>query len=172
MVSLGYGPDGKRARKKVSGKTKTEVKDKLKDLHTDLDVGVRPVRGYTLEQAVTDWLASGLPGRTAKTIEVNRDSLKPVLARIGARPLQDLTAADVRAALTAMASTHATRTVQKAHNCLTRAIRTSCTVRSLSAILPITVSRGRSESRFASTVLTVRPGSPSSSQSVTAFSTV
>ena len=122
-MSLGYGPDGKRARKKVSGKTKTEVKDKLKDLHTDLDVGVRPVRGYTLEQAVTDWLASGLPGRTAKTIEVNRDSLKPVLARIGARPLQDLTAADVRAALTGMASTHATRTVQKAHNCLTRAIR-------------------------------------------------
>ena len=123
MVSLGYGPDGKRARKKVSGKTKTEVKDKLKDLHTDLDVGVRPVRGYTLEQAVTDWLASGLPGRTAKTIEVNRDSLKPVLARIGARPLQDLTAADVRAALAAMAGMHATRTVQKAHNCLTRAIR-------------------------------------------------
>src|SRR5499427_8862134 len=123
VVSLGYGPDGKRVRKKVSGQTKTEVKDKLKDLHTDLDAGVRPVRGYTVEQAVTDWLAVGLPGRTAKTIEVNRDSLKPVLARIGARPLQDLTAADVRAALTAMAGTHATRTVQKAHNCLTRAVR-------------------------------------------------
>jgi len=123
VVSLGYGLDGKRVRKKVSGQTKSEVKDKLKDLHTDLDAGVRPVRGYTVEQAVTDWLAVGLPGRTAKTIEVNRDSLKPVLARIGARPLQDLTAADVRAALTAMASTHATRTVQKAHNCLTRAIR-------------------------------------------------
>lgn len=123
VVSLGYGPDGKRVRKKISGKTKTEVKDKLKELHTDLDTGVRPVRGYTLEQAVTDWLAAGLPGRTAKTIEVNRDSLKPVLARIGTKPLQDLSAQDVRAALTAMAGTHATRTVQKAHNCLTRAIR-------------------------------------------------
>jgi integrase len=123
VVSLGYGPDGKRARKKVSGATKTKVRDKLKDLHTDLDAGVRPVRGYTLEQAVTDWLAVGLPGRAAKTIEVNRDSLRPVLARIGARPLQDLTAADVRGALTAMADAYATRTVQKAHNCLTRAIR-------------------------------------------------
>jgi integrase len=122
-VSLGYGPGGKRVRKKVSGQTKTEVKDKLKDLHTDLEAGVRPVHGYTLELAVSDWLAAGLPGRAAKTIEVNRDSLKPVLARIGARPLQELTAADVRAALTAMAGTHATRTVQKAHNCLTRAIR-------------------------------------------------
>jgi hypothetical protein len=57
----------------------------------------------------------GLPGRAAKTIEVNRDALRPVLARIGARPLQDLTAADVRAVLTAMADTYATRTVQKAH---------------------------------------------------------
>lgn len=123
VVSLGYGPDGKRVRKKVSGKTKTEVRDKLKDLHTDLDTGVRPVRGYTLEQAVADWLAVGLPGRAAKTIGVNRDSLEPVLARIGRKPLQDLTAPDVRAALTAMAGTHATRTVQKAHNCLTRAIR-------------------------------------------------
>jgi len=122
-VSLGYGLDGKRVRKKVSGQTKSEVKDKLKDLHTDLDAGVRPVRGYTVGQAVTDWLAVGLPGRTAKTIEVNWDSLKPVLARIGTRSLQDLTAQDVRAALTAMAGTHATRTVQKAHNCLTRAIR-------------------------------------------------
>jgi hypothetical protein len=76
-VSLGYGLDGKRVRKKVSGQTKSEVKDKLKDLHTDLDAGVRPVRGYTVGQAVADWLAVGLPGRTAKTIKVNRDSLKP-----------------------------------------------------------------------------------------------
>jgi integrase len=65
----------------------------------------------------------GLPGRAAKTVEVNRDSLRPVLARIGTVPLQDLTAADVRAALTAMGGTHATRTIQKAHICLTRAIR-------------------------------------------------
>jgi hypothetical protein len=38
---------------------------------------------YALGQAVTDWLAVGLPGRAAKTIEANWDSLKPVLARIG-----------------------------------------------------------------------------------------
>ena len=30
-VSLGFGPDGKRVRRKVSGRTKTEVKDKLQD---------------------------------------------------------------------------------------------------------------------------------------------
>jgi integrase len=122
-VSLGFGPDGRRIRRKVSGGTKTEVKDKLKAVHAELDVGVRTQRRYTVEDAVTDWLASGLPGRATKTVEVNRDSLRPLLARIGSAPLADLTARDVRTALAAMAKTHATRTVQKAHNCLTRAVR-------------------------------------------------
>jgi hypothetical protein len=37
-------------------------------------------------------------------------------------PLKDLTVQDVRTALKKMAGTHATRTLQKAHNCLTRAL--------------------------------------------------
>jgi integrase len=123
VVSLGFGPDGKRLRKKVSGKTKTEVKDRLRALHSDLSVGVRTTHSYTVESAVADWLASGLPGRAQKTIEANRDSLRPLLVGIGKIPLADLTAHDVRTALARMARTHATRTVQKGHNCLTRAIR-------------------------------------------------
>lgn len=69
------------------------------------------------------WLADGLPGRDPKTVEVNRDSLRSLLAVIGKTPLKDLTVQDVRTALSKMAVTHATRTLQKAHNCLTRAIR-------------------------------------------------
>jgi integrase len=72
---------------------------------------------------VADWLDEGLPGRTAKTIEANRDSLRPLLAVIGTIPLKDLTVRDVRTAQKKMAGTHATRTLQKAHNCLTRALR-------------------------------------------------
>jgi hypothetical protein len=72
---------------------------------------------------VADWLDLGLPGRTAKTVETNRDSLRPLLAGIGMIPLKDLTVQDVRTALKKMAATHATRTLQKAHNCLTRAVR-------------------------------------------------
>jgi hypothetical protein len=34
-VSLGYGADGKRLRRKVSGKTKQEVRDKLRSLHKE-----------------------------------------------------------------------------------------------------------------------------------------
>ncbi len=123
VVSLGFDADGKRIRKKVSGQTKAEVKDKLKALHSELDAGIRTTAAYTVEKAVADWLDEGLPGRAAKTVEVNRDSLRPLLAVIGTIPLRDLTVQDVRTALRKMAATHATRTLQKAHNCLTRALR-------------------------------------------------
>jgi hypothetical protein len=123
VVSLGFDADGKRIRKKVSGQTKAEVKDKLKALHSELDAGIRTTAAYTVEKAVADWLDEGLPGRAAKTVEVNRDSLRPLLAVIGTVPLRDLTVQDVRTALKKMSATHATRTLQKAHNCLTRALR-------------------------------------------------
>ena len=69
MVSLGFDADGKRIRRKVSGQTQTEVKDKLKSLHSELDAGLRTAQGYTVEKAVADWLDEGLPGRVAKTVE-------------------------------------------------------------------------------------------------------
>jgi hypothetical protein len=123
VISLGFDADGKRVRRKVSGKTKAEVKDKLKALHSELDAGLRTAQGYTVEKAVADWLEEGLPGRTVKTVEANRDSLRPLLAVIGRIPLRDLTVQDVRTALKTMAATHSTRTLQKGHNCLTRAVR-------------------------------------------------
>src|SRR5260370_1881900 len=123
VVALGYDGGGKRVRKKVSGTAGTEVKDKLKALHAGLDGGLRTAQGYPVEKAVADWLDEGLPGRTAKTVEANRDSLRPLMAVIGTIPLKDLTVQDVRTALKKMAATHATRTLQKAHNCLTRAVR-------------------------------------------------
>ena len=123
VISLGFGPDGKRRRKKVSAQTKTEVRDKLRARHAELDAGIRAPHRYTLEKAVADWLADGLPGRTAKTIETNHDALKPLLADLGSIRLADLTAHDVRSALTKMAARYSTRTLQKAHNCLSRVIR-------------------------------------------------
>ena len=83
VVSLGFDADGKRIRKKVSGQTRTEVKDKLKALHSELDAGVRTAAGYTVDMAVADWLTEGLPGRAAKTVEVYADGLRPVLAVMG-----------------------------------------------------------------------------------------
>ena len=50
-VSLGYGPDGKRIRPRVSGQTKTIVQDRLKKLHEDLDAGLQTSQGYTIRRA-------------------------------------------------------------------------------------------------------------------------
>lgn len=43
-MSLGHGPDGTRIRRKLGGKTRTEVKNKLKELHSELHAGLtRPL---------------------------------------------------------------------------------------------------------------------------------
>jgi integrase len=122
-ASLGYGPDGKRIRKVVSGKTKQEVKDKLKALHEDLTRPVRSPRDYTLALAVEDWLGEGMTGRSAQTVAKYRNVLTPMLREIGEKVLSDLTAADVRAALARLASTHSTETVSIARLGLERSIR-------------------------------------------------
>jgi len=106
-ITTGYTGDGTRTRRKVSGTTKAAVIDKLRDLHTQLDTGITPQPGYahyTVRQAAADWLAHGLDGRSPKTITKNRNVLEPILKSIGARKLRDLTAADVRQALAAMAA--------------------------------------------------------------------
>ena len=61
--TLGYTGDGTRTRRKVSGKTKAAVVDKLRQLHHELDQGIVPKTGYanyTVRQAANDWLATGL----------------------------------------------------------------------------------------------------------------
>ena len=123
-VSLGWSSDGKRRiRRKVSGRTKTEVRDKLRELRRELNNGFRTDAHYTVRQAVDDWLASGLADRSEKTISARREVVTPLADLIGAVKLRDLTAADVRHALEKLATTRATRTVQDAHNSLVRAIR-------------------------------------------------
>jgi hypothetical protein len=117
-LTLGYSGDGKRQRRKVSGKTKAAVIDKLRDLHLQIDKGVTPKAGYahyTLRQATADWLAHGLEGRSAKTIIKNQNVLEPILAVIGARKLRDLSADDVRQALAAMAAKYSTAAVSMGH---------------------------------------------------------
>jgi hypothetical protein len=59
--------DGKRVRRKVSGRTKSEVKDRLKALHEELDQGVKPSASYKVGDAVTDWLEHGLDGRSRES---------------------------------------------------------------------------------------------------------
>ncbi|HYS30692.1 MAG TPA: tyrosine-type recombinase/integrase [Streptosporangiaceae bacterium] len=122
-VSLGFGGDGSRVRRKVRGKTKAEVRQKLKALRAELDVGVTPPANYTVRAAVDGWLAHGLSGRSERTVQLYRDGVKPLVDVIGGTQLRKLTAANVRVALAELSGRMSTRSLQIAHNCLVRAIR-------------------------------------------------
>ena len=122
-ISLGWRPDGKRIRRKVTGRTKTEVRDKLKKLQAEAGAGLRTSASYTLAKAVEDWAAEALDGLAPKTVRSHVDLLKPVTMLIGNIPLRDLTAHDVRRALAKLAEERSTRTMASTHNMLVRAIR-------------------------------------------------
>ncbi|HEX4656367.1 MAG TPA: site-specific integrase, partial [Streptosporangiaceae bacterium] len=122
-VSLGFDSGGQRLRRKVSGKTKTEVKDKLRELHSDLEAGVQTSASYTVAQAVGDWMKEARDGRSASTLQRDERILRPVLASIGSIPLHALRTHDVRRALSELAVSRSSATVALAHNCLVRAIR-------------------------------------------------
>jgi len=119
VVSLGFAPDGKRIRRKVSGQSKADVKTKLGALHEGLHTSAT----YTVREAVEDWLANGLDGRSAKTVSTYREVLDPLTALIGSAKLRDLTARQVRSALVKLSADRSTRTLQIARNALVRAIR-------------------------------------------------
>src|SRR6266702_4564620 len=125
-VTLGYTEDGKRDRRKVSGQTKAAALDKLRELHKDLDKGIIPKAGYahyTVRQAAEDWIANGLDGRSAKTIKKNQNVLEPILKVAGARKLRELSAAEVRQALSKMSTGYSSAAVTMGHLALKRAIR-------------------------------------------------
>jgi integrase len=121
-VSLGYKA-GKRVRRKVTGRTKTEVRAKLRDLRRDMDSGIRTSATYTVGNALDDWLANGLSGRSARTKELYRDTVKALRDGLGGVKLRELTAGDVQETLDALAGRLSTRSLQIVLNCLERAIR-------------------------------------------------
>lgn len=64
-LTVGYTPGGKRIVKRGSGQTKTEAQRKLRVIIRDYEDGqVTTSSGYTVGQAVRDWLQFGLSGPT------------------------------------------------------------------------------------------------------------
>jgi len=122
-VSLGFDAGGKRIRRRVTGPTKTAVLEAMSELREELGRAPRSSRTYAVSEAVADWLDSGLPGRSERTRTIYKDALEPLLARIGHRPLRELTALEVRMGLEALSGQLSTRSLQIARNSLERAIR-------------------------------------------------
>lgn len=124
-VTTGYDGRGKRITRKASAKTKTEAKDKLKEMIRDLDDGL-PIaaNSYTVADAVKAWLAFGLQGRDQDTID-NYTCLATthIIGSIGSKSLRQLSAEDVDKWLSATAKKVSTRTLRLLHSLLSRAIR-------------------------------------------------
>jgi hypothetical protein len=73
-----HAGDGTWVRRKIYGKTKQDVRLKLKTLRSDIEAGVRAPASYTVQAAVDDWLAEGLSGRSERTLTLYRDAAKPL----------------------------------------------------------------------------------------------
>ena len=122
---VGYAPNGKRRKIKVSARTKTEAKAKLQQLLRDRDDGhVLGAQTYTLRDAVEAWLAHGLTGRQESTV-VNRTILARthVIPALGARKLAQLPAEEVDQWLAAKAKTLSTDTLHRLLSILRQSIR-------------------------------------------------
>jgi hypothetical protein len=66
-LHLGFDSKGRRLRVKRKAKTKAQVKDKLREAVADLEASVTTDVKYTVEDAVSDFLAKGLKGRSKAT---------------------------------------------------------------------------------------------------------
>jgi integrase len=123
-VSLGFSPDGKRRiRRKVTGRTKTVVKDKLKALRREVETGIQSSPSYTMVLCIEDWLSQGLAGRSAGTVANYRYAAGHAVSKLGGVKLRELTARHVQTALAELSGSLSTRSLRLVHQVIERAIR-------------------------------------------------
>ena len=122
-IDLGVDAKGRRRRVKRKGKTKAQVKDKLREAVADLEAGVTTDAGYTVQDAVTDFLQKGLKGRAKGTID-NYRSLADhnVIPQIGGIKVKELTADQLDDWLDERAEELSTRSLRLIHQIVERAI--------------------------------------------------
>jgi integrase len=124
VITVGYDGRGKRIVRRASGRTKTEAKEKLKEIQRAYDDGMMTVTtGYTVGDAVTYWLAYGLNGRASHTIEMYRTYAEThIIPALGKRKLQELTVEDVERLLSDKSAILSTRSLRIIHSILSRAV--------------------------------------------------
>jgi len=150
-ITVGWRPDGRRDRITVRGKTETEVKDKLRAKHSELDAGVRTPANYTVEQCLRDWLET-LNTQAATTVTGYQIMARHLTGLIGTVKLVDLKVRDVDFALGTLTERLSTRSVRLARMILIQAIR--------NAMVNDLVVRNTAD---LATVPTVQPDRPSKS---------
>jgi len=121
-ITVGWKPDGRRDRIIVRGKTKTEVKDKLRTKHQELAAGIRAPARYTVEQCLNDWLET-LSTQAESTVTGYRIMVRHLVELLGSVKLVELKVRDVDFALGKLAKRLSTRSVRLARMILIQAIR-------------------------------------------------
>jgi integrase len=121
-ITAGWKPDGRRDRITVRGRTRTEVKEKLRDKHQELAAGVRTSASYTVERCLNDWLQT-LSTHEESTVTGYRITVRHLIELIGTVKLAELKVRDVQFALGKLAERLSTRSVRLARMILTQAIR-------------------------------------------------
>ena len=123
-LDLGVNAKGQRRRVKRKGRTKAQVKDKLREAVADLEAGVTTDAGYTVQDAVADFLQKGLKGRAKGTID-NYRSLADhnVIPQIGGIKVKELTADQLDDWLDERAEELSTRSLRLIHQIVERSIR-------------------------------------------------
>src|SRR5579863_6797053 len=101
-ITVGWKPDGRRDRITVRGRTKTEVKDKLRTTHTELAAGIRTPANYTVEQCLKDWLET-LNTHAESAVTGYRITVRHLTGLIGNTKLAEPKARDVDFALGTLA---------------------------------------------------------------------
>jgi hypothetical protein len=117
---VGFTPGGNRIVKRGSGRTKTEAQRKLREIIRDHEDGqIVSSSGYTVAQAVRDWLQFGLSGRRESTITKYAILANThVIPALGSRKLRELSADDVDRWLARKAKTLNTDTLRILHSIL------------------------------------------------------
>ncbi|MEU0487280.1 hypothetical protein ABZ260_50060, partial [Streptosporangium sp. NPDC006013] len=123
-ISLGFDATGKRQRVKRKGKTKAQVRDRLREAVEDLEAGIKTEVRYSVEDAVNDFLEKGLKGKAKSTIDNYRSlARKHLIPQLGAIKLKELTADHLDKWLDERAEELSTRSLRLVHQILERAIR-------------------------------------------------
>lgn len=122
--TVGYTPSGRRITKRASGKTKTEARDKLRQIIRDYEDGLTVKSdGYTVAKAVEDWLEFGQSGKSKETVRKHTNLAENhVIPDFSARKLIELSADDVDRWLAEKSKVVSTATLGDLRSILKRSI--------------------------------------------------
>ena len=121
-VSLGYDGQGQRRRRTVRGRTKAEVKDKLKKLHEEISAGIRTTASYTIRECVSDWLDElTFDPHTMATYRGQAE--KWIYPKIGGAKLKDFKVAEAERFFREIAEVLSKRSLMMVKSTLRRSIR-------------------------------------------------